>query len=142
MVNSELVQLSRELSGVADLSGDMRENVEYNSLMEKQTILKKSISTLEEELKRAKIIDPARIQADMVMPGTRVEIERTGTSERFTFDILGPWDADFEKRILSYRSGVARTLMRKRIGDEIELFIGDDVGTFRISAISQSPIFS
>ena len=66
LVTVEIVNNSKELTKVADVSGDMRENVEYNALMEKQATLELSISKLDGEMKRAKILNPAEISTESV----------------------------------------------------------------------------
>jgi transcription elongation GreA/GreB family factor len=35
--------------------------------------------------------------------------------------ILGPWDADIKRRIFANGSDLARSLLERRIGDEVEV---------------------
>ena len=137
MVNVEMVNLTKELSKVADVSGDVRENVEYNALMEKQTILKMTINKLEDEIKRAEILELEDVSTDLVDIGTNVIFEDIDNGEKGNYIILGPWDADFGKRILSYRSPIAKALLGKRVDDEIDVRIGDDRRRFKVIAIEK-----
>ncbi|HON15566.1 MAG TPA: transcription elongation factor GreA [Spirochaetota bacterium] len=137
MVNVEMVTLSQELSAVSEASGDIRENVDYNALMEKQAILKLAISRLDEELKKADVLDVSKINADSVNVGTKVELQDLETSKVLSFTILGPWDADFEKGILSYRSPIAKAMMGKKAGEEVSFKIDDEMRRFRIVTIEK-----
>ena len=123
MVNNEMARLSRDLSSVSDVSSDIRENADYNALMEKQVILKLSISRLDADLKKAKIIDFTHVSTDSVSVGTKVNLS-SAAGEKRTYSILGPWDADFEKGVLSYRSPIAKVLLKKKSGDEVSMHDG------------------
>jgi transcription elongation factor GreA len=136
MVHVEMVQLSKELSKAADLSGDMRENVDYNALLEKQSILKLSISRLDADLKRAKVIDIGAVSTETVRVGTVVEVSSIKGKETIKYAILGPWDADFDKNILSYRSPVAKALLKKRLDDDVDLRLGDEQQQYKIVSIN------
>ena len=96
MVNVEMSTLSRELADVADASGDIRENVDYNALLEKQTVLKLAISRLEDEMKRADVIDIEKINADVAGVGTKVVLENTAGGAVLTYSIW-PLGRGFEK---------------------------------------------
>lgn len=137
MINVEMVNLTKELSKVSDVSGDVRENVEYNALMEKQTILKMAINKLEDEIKRAEILELEGVSTDSINIGTNVIFEDIDNGEKGNYIILGPWDADFGKRILSYRSPIAQALLGKRVNDEIDVRIGDDKRRFKVLSIEK-----
>ncbi len=137
MVNEDMVSLSRELADVSEASGDIRENVEYNALMEKQTILKLAISRLDDEMKRAEVLDVDRINTDSVKIGTKAVFENTETGVTSHYIILGPWDADFENQILSYRSPIAKAMLGKKIGDEVLIRTDDQDEKFKIVNIEK-----
>ncbi|NLV68354.1 MAG: transcription elongation factor GreA [Spirochaetes bacterium] len=137
MVNVEMSTLSRELADVSEASGDIRENVDYNALLEKQTVLKLAISRLEDEMKRADVIDLEKINADVAGVGTKVVLENAAGGAVVTYSILGPWDADFEKGILSYRSPIAKAIMGKKRGDDVAILIDDEEKTFKIVNIER-----
>jgi len=137
MVKVDMVNLSKELSNVSEVSGDIRENVEYNALMEKQAILKLAISRLEDEMKRADVLDPGNISIDKVNIGTRVELKNSGSGELSYYTILGPWDADFEQQVLSYRSPIAKAMLGKNVGEEVSLNIDDGEFKFTIEKIDK-----
>ncbi len=134
-LNSDMVKLSQELGKTSDVSGDVRENVDYNRLMENQITLEMSINKLQGEIKKAELINLDAVNTESVNIGTVVGIENVETADRFSYTILGPWDADFEKNILSYRSPIAQSLMGKKTGDEVAMKVGDETKKFRITTI-------
>jgi transcription elongation factor GreA len=135
LVNIELAAISKELAKVSDATGDVRENVEYNALLEKQSILKRDINKLESEIKKAQILDLNTVSTDKVNIGTVVTIH--GDDEKEIFAILGPWDADFEKRILSYRSPIAQALLGKKQGDVVEIRKNEQIKQYTIESIEK-----
>ncbi len=137
MVNVEMVSLSKELSAVSEASGDIRENVDYNTLMEKQSILKLAISRLDDDMKKADVLDPSKINTESVDIGTRVTLADADGKENGRYTILGPWDADFEKGILSYRSPIAKALLGKKAGEEVSFKIDDEAKSFKIMSIEK-----
>ena len=133
MVNTEMARLSRDLAAASDVATDMRENVDYAALMEKQVILKQAITRLDADLKKAKIIDFAQVSAEQVAVGTKVRLS-SSYGER-VYSVLGPWDADFENGVLSYRSPIAKALLRKKVGDDVVM---PDGASYRIVSIEKA----
>jgi len=137
LVSVELVNISKELTKVADVSADIRENVEYNALMEKQATLELSISRLDNEMKKAQILNRDEVTTDSVKVGTTVILQDTEGGEERDYTILGPWDADFEKRVLSYRSPIARSLIGLKQGDTVNLDIEEGKKNYKIKEIQK-----
>lgn len=137
MVNVEMVNLSKELADVSEASGDIRENVDYSALLERQTVLKVAIARLDDEMKRADILDIEKINADVAGIGTRVAILDPENGESTVYTILGPWDADFEKGVLSYRSPIAKAMLGKKTGDDVSIKIDEKEKIFKINNIER-----
>ena len=137
MVNVEMVNLSKELAKASDIAGDVRENVEYNALMEKQATLKITINRLDIEIKKAEVLNPDKISIEKVNIGTKVIYTDENSNEENYYVILGPWDADFGKRILSYRSPIAKAFLGKAVNDKVVLQIGEEKRNLVISSIQK-----
>ncbi|MFN3603812.1 MAG: GreA/GreB family elongation factor [Leptonema sp. (in: bacteria)] len=118
LINVELLENAKEI-GEAQEKGDLRENAEYKAALERQDKLRAEIKKLEEELKKAKPIDVTKIRTDLITIGTLVFLkDQDGNS--IQYKILGPWDADPEKNIISYASPLGKSLLGKKIGDKTE----------------------
>jgi transcription elongation factor GreA len=137
LVSVELVNNSKELTKVADVSADIRENVEYNALMEKQATLELSISRLDSEMKKAQVLNQDDVSTDSVNIGTTVILMDVDTNEERDYTILGPWDADFERRVLSYRSPIAKSLLGSKQGDVINLDIEEGRKKYKIKEVQK-----
>ena len=135
MKNVEMANLSKELAKVSEISVDMRDNVDYAALLEKQTVLQTAISKLDEDMKQVTIIDLENIPVDVVNIGNKVTVENLSTNEKIDYVIIGPWDADFERGILSYRSPIAKAVLGKKVNDGYSLKIDDVDVKFKIIGI-------
>ncbi|MDR2501128.1 MAG: transcription elongation factor GreA [Treponema sp.] len=116
LTDEELRANTKEISFARDL-GDLRENAEYKAAKEKQGLLDKQIKTLQEEIERAQVFNPAELAADQVSFGTRVTLinESTGKAEEYT--ILGPWESDPDQGVISYQSPFGSAMLHKKAGE-------------------------
>ncbi|HEY1081479.1 MAG TPA: GreA/GreB family elongation factor, partial [Prosthecobacter sp.] len=73
------------------------------------------------EIDLARGTDFANVAADKVGIGTVVDFQDVTTGETETYSILGAWDGDLEKNIVSYLSDIAKALIGKAPGDEADL---------------------
>src|SRR6266850_2551220 len=136
---SELVQKkipanSKEIA-VARSYGDLRENHEYKAAKEMQKLLMRRKSELEAQLVRARGTDFANAKTDAVSIGTIVRAVDLKTNQPAQFTILGAWDSDPEKGLVSYLSPMAQSLLNRKVGDEVEFEIHGVVHRHRIEAI-------
>jgi transcription elongation GreA/GreB family factor len=97
-----------------------------------QTILARRKAELEQMLARAQGTDFANPDTSKVTLGTKVTLKDTASGEILTYTLLGAWDGDPAKGIISYQTAVARALLNHAIGEKIELST-DDGGTREVS---------
>jgi transcription elongation GreA/GreB family factor len=76
-------------------------------------------AVMQEELEAVKPGDFADATTDEVMPGVSVVVE-SPEGER-TYHVLGEWDNDVERGILSSKTRLAQNMLGKKAGDEFEL---------------------
>lgn len=109
IATTEVVENSREVEAARAL-GDLRENSEYKAAVEKRARLQSQLKSLSEQFSRARIITPDDVFNDEVGVGSIVELEdSSGKTIRYT--ILGQWEADVEKHILSSESKFAQAML-------------------------------
>lgn len=112
--NKKDIEIAREY-------GDLRENFEYKSAKQQQAVLQRMQGEYQRDLDRAIGTDFANVNSSTVGIGTLVDIEDTESGVKETYTILGAWDGDVEKNIISYLSEAAKALIGRAVGDEIEL---------------------
>ena len=80
----------------------MRENHEYKAAKEMQKILMRQKEDIEAALNRARGADLTNASTEVVGPGTIVQITDVQSKHVETFTILGAWDSDPDKGVISY----------------------------------------
>ncbi|MFC5455609.1 GreA/GreB family elongation factor [Prosthecobacter fluviatilis] len=120
LVNVKIPENKREIQIARD-EGDLRENGGYKAARDQQSVLLRMQGKLERELRNARGTDFANVPTDKVGIGTVVDVEDIPSGEKETFTILGAWDGDLDKNIISYLSESAKALIGKAVGEELEL---------------------
>jgi transcription elongation GreA/GreB family factor len=117
---NQIPQNSKDIA-IARGYGDLRENHEFKSAKEMQTILARRKAELDAMLARAEGNDFANPDTSKVTLGTKVALLDAETGEKLSYTILGAWDSDPVLGIISYQTPVARALLNHVVGDEAEL---------------------
>ncbi|MCX6838979.1 MAG: GreA/GreB family elongation factor [Verrucomicrobia bacterium] len=120
LVNVKIPDNKREIQ-IARAEGDLRENGGYKAARDQQAVLLRMQGKYERELRNARGADFANAPTDKVGIGTVVDVEDQSSGEKETFTILGAWDGDLEKNIISYLSESAKSLIGKSVGEETDL---------------------
>jgi transcription elongation GreA/GreB family factor len=134
LVHKKIPANSKEIA-IARSYGDLRENHEYKAAKEMQKVLMRRKDELESQLVRARGTDFSNARTDVASIGTVVHATDVATGQREMFSILGAWDSDPEKGIVSYLSPVAQALLNRKIGDEVEFEIHGARHRHRIESI-------
>ncbi|UCG92167.1 MAG: GreA/GreB family elongation factor [candidate division WOR-3 bacterium] len=116
----EIPENKKEISRAREY-GDLSENFEYKAARERQDQLYQKVRTLEAALKKVTVIDPKTIDTSRVTVGARVTLKSVQRGEHIHYTILGRWDTDLEKNIISSEAPVARSLLGKVRGDRVTL---------------------
>lgn len=104
--------------------GDLSENAEYHAAREKQSFIEGRILDLEDKLSRAEIIDITKLSGSgspTVKFGAGVKLLDDDTEEETEYYIVGEYEADITKKMISIRSPLAKALIGKSIGDIVEV---------------------
>src|SRR4029077_6004069 len=103
---------------------------------EMQKVLMRRKDELETQLVRARGTDFSTARTDVVSIGTVVHSTDLASNRRETFTVLGAWDSDPEKGIVSYLSPVAQALLNRKVGDEVEFEVHGARHRHRIEKIT------
>ncbi|PAE38545.1 transcription elongation factor GreA [Bacillus sp. 7884-1] len=106
---------------IARSFGDLSENSEYDSAKEEQAFVEGRITTLENMIRNAKIIVEGDTVTDSVTLGRSVTFVELPNGDEETYTIVGSAEADpFEGKI-SNDSPIARSLIGKKVGDQVSV---------------------
>lgn len=100
--------------------GDLRENFEYKSAKETQGILMRRKSEMESQLASVRSTDFEQFPTTVAGPGTRVTL-RHADGQTNTYYILGEWDSDETRGILSSRCKFGEAVTGHRPGDTVTI---------------------
>ena len=101
--------------------GDLSENAEYDAAKERQSFIEGRIKEIEAKLGNAQIIDPTLLDAEgRCVFGATVDLEEKN-GEAVTYQIVGDDEADIKKGKISVGSPIARAIIGKYAGDQVEV---------------------
>ena len=128
--NSKAIAVARE-------HGDLKENSEYKMAKQDQQVLMAQKGQLEKELGRARITDFKDAGLDQVSVGSIVEVRdlKGGKSARYT--VLGAWDSDPDKGIISYKTPLGLALLGKKPGDQVKVKIGGSEEAYEVTNLAR-----
>ena len=89
---------------------------------ERQGQVEAYIGDLEDKISRAQIIDPTTLSGDRVVFGATVTV-LDDQDKPNVYQIVGQAESDAKKGRISYESPLARALIGKSIGDEVEVTV-------------------
>jgi transcription elongation factor GreA len=120
----------------ARAQGDLSENAEYEAAKDRQGFIEGRIQDIEGKLSAAQIIDPTALDAGgKVVFGSTVELEDEKTGEAVKYQIVGEDEADIKSGLLSIGSPIARALIGKREGDEVEVSAPSGKRVYEITSV-------
>ncbi len=115
IATTNVIENAKEIEAARAL-GDLRENSEYKSALEKRALIQREIKKLSAEISNARVLTPADIQSEEAGIGSVIHAsDTTGTQVKFT--IMGPWEADPDNHILSSHSKVGMSLIGLHVED-------------------------
>jgi transcription elongation factor GreA len=127
-LTAELKALREERPRIVDAieearaHGDLSENAEYHAAKERQGQVEASIGDLEDRVSRAQIIDPSTLSGDRIIFGATVSL-LDDDDKPVKYQIVGPYEADAKIGRISYASPLGRSLIGRKVGDEIEVTV-------------------
>jgi len=102
--------------------GDLSENAEYHAAKERQSFIEGRVLELEDKLRRAEVIDVAKLAGSkQIKFGATVKLADEDTDEELTLQIVGTDEADIKAGRLSVTAPLARALIGKAVGDNVEV---------------------
>ena len=120
---------------VARSFGDISENSEYDAAREEEALLEQEISQIEEDLKVAQIIDNKKVNKDVISVGAEVDVYDRVYKEDLTFKIMGSFESDPTKGLISNESPIGKALIGQKVGATVEVKTPIETLVFEVKAI-------
>lgn len=126
-LRQELIELKtivrpRVIRAIAEARehGDLKENAEYHAAREQQGFIEGRVQEIEAKLSHAQVIDVAALNAGgKIVFGATVDVLDLASNEEHTYQIVGEDEADIREGLISITSPIARALIGKSEGDEV-----------------------
>ncbi|GMQ91975.1 MAG: transcription elongation factor GreA [Gammaproteobacteria bacterium] len=116
--------------------GDLSENAEYHAAKEQQSFNEGRIAELDSSLAVAELIDPTTLDVgSRVVFGATVELYDEENDKKVSYQIVGELEADIEQSRLSINTPIARALIGKEEGDEVEVQVPDGIRRYEILTV-------
>lgn len=102
--------------------GDLSENAEYHAAREQQSFIEGRINELDSQLGQAEILDPKTLNGNgKVVFGSTVALYDETNDSEVTYQIVGDLEADLDNGQISLNAPIAKALIGKAEGDEVEV---------------------
>lgn len=142
-LNVEMAKIARDLKTSipaaiekARALGDLRENAEYEAAKQRQANAAARLQEVMGMIQRARLIENLEVDTSRVGVGTEATLRPEGNNEPpVIFWILGEGDGNIAPGVLSYRAPLARNLLGKEVGAEVELALEEGPRRYRVESI-------
>lgn len=135
-LESELrVHLPKEIKRALEF-GDLRENSEYQTALQRQTMVKARIRELRQRMSEVASIDLSRIPHDKAGYGSTLVLFDAEREEEVTYRLVTPEESDPPGGLISTVSPIGRSLMGKEEGDEVVVSIPSGSRRFEIRKLT------
>jgi transcription elongation GreA/GreB family factor len=139
LVKVKIPENTKEIA-IARSYGDLSENFEFKAAKQMQSVLMRRKAELEQMLHDARGTSFENSDTSRVSIGTIVTLRKDATNEQETYTILGAWDGDPDRHIISYQTAIGQALLGHEIGESVPLNSDHGVAQFTIISIQPAPL--
>jgi transcription elongation factor GreA len=116
--------------------GDLKENAEYHAAREQQSFTEGRIQEIENRLGGAQIVDISSfVNEGKVIFGSKIALINLNTNENVTYQIVGDDEANIKDNKISINSPIARALIGKFEGDQVDVVAPSGIIQYEISQV-------
>ncbi len=120
--------------------GDLSENAEYHAAREKQSMVEGKIQDLEDKVARAEVIDISKLSGSTIKFGATVKLIDEDAEEEVTYKIVGEYEANLARKMISISSPIAKALIGKAANDMIEVITPKGSKAYEVLEVSYNDI--
>ena len=138
-MQKKIPENTKEIS-LARSYGDLSENFEFKAAKQMQAVLMRRKTELEHALHLARGTSFENPDTSRVSIGTIVTLREKDSGKEETYAILGAWDGDPERHVISYQTAIAQAVLGRKLGDTVALNTNEASAEFDIVAIAPAPV--
>jgi transcription elongation GreA/GreB family factor len=139
LVKQKIPENSKEIA-LARSYGDLSENFEFKAAKQMQAVLMRRKVELEQMLHNARGTSFEDVDTSRVSIGTIVTLQAKDSGHEETYTILGAWDGDPERHVISYQTAIGQALLGRNAGETVVLSREEGSTEFRIVSIEPAPV--
>jgi len=139
LVKKKIPENSKEIA-LARSYGDLSENFEFKAAKQMQAVLMRRKAELEQALHNARGTAFENPDTSRVSIGTIVTLRDSDSGKEEAYTILGAWDGDPERNIISYQTAIGQALLGHKSGEFVTLNTEHATANFEIVSIEPAPI--
>ena len=106
-------------------------------MTDEQKVLLARQSELQADIMRAKPTDFSDAPSDSIGIGSIVDLEDQSSKNIQTYTVLGAWDSNPDKNILSYLTPLGQILLGKKINDIVETDVEGNKQSWKVNGLSR-----
>jgi transcription elongation GreA/GreB family factor len=138
LVKKKIPENTREIA-LARSYGDLSENFEFKAAKQMQAVLLRRKAELEQALHNARGTAFENPDTSRVSIGTVVTLRDSNSGQEETYSLLGAWDGDPERGIISYQTAIGQALLGHKLGEVVTLNTEHGSADFAIISIEAAP---
>lgn len=127
---------SKQIAEARD-KGDLSENAEYDAAKEYQGMLELKISKLKETISIARIIDESKMDSSKAYILSTVTIKNLKNGATMKYALVPEKEANFKEGKISVDSPIAKGLLGKSVGDQVDIIVPAGTIPFEIIEITR-----
>ena len=139
IVKVKIPENTKEIA-IARSYGDLSENFEFKAAKQMQSVLMRRKAELEQMLHDARGTSFENPDTSRVSIGTIVTLRESTTNTEETYTILGAWDSDPDRHIISYQTAIGQALLGHEVGETVSLKTEHRAAEFTIVSIQAAPM--
>jgi transcription elongation factor GreA len=132
------VTLPKTIQRAVEL-GDLSENAEYSSALERQQFVQARINHLSQRMGELSRIEVTAMPEDQVGFGSRVRVRDLETQDEITYTIVSGDYIDLDAGEISMASPIGRALLGRRLDDEVTVHLPRGARTYRVMSLTTLP---
>ena len=136
LISIERPKISQQIAEARE-KGDLSENAEYDAAKEAQGLLELKISTLQDTIRNARVIDESLLKSDIVQILSKVTIKNTKNNMKMVYTLVAESEANIKEGKISIETPIAKGLLGKKKGDKVKVKVPAGEMEFEILEISR-----